>query len=65
MGFCLNNCILFREIIAFHRDEYLDIDKHYIEWISKGTGSYYMFHFKDIKIKYVLRLTSNRVDLVF
>jgi len=42
------------------RDEYSDIDAHSINWISKG--SYYMFKFRVIKMRYLLKLTSNRVD---
>jgi len=57
-GLYLKNCITYREIIASYK-EYSNINKQYNEDISKGTGSYYMSNFRDIKVKYVLKLTSN------
>jgi len=42
------------------RDKYSKIDTLFIDQVSRGTGSYYIRNFKNIKLKFLINLNERR-----
>jgi len=59
-GVELNNLVSYKEILNSLRQDYINIDISYINYISQGTGAYYMNNFNNIKINFIEKLAYKR-----
>jgi len=64
IGTPVNNLISYKEIISSLAKEYKSIDLYFIDNISQGTGSYYMYNFREINIKFIKKLAYKRRDYI-
>jgi len=55
-GVELNNLVSYKKIVNSLWQDYINIDKLYINHVSQGTGVYYMNNFNNLKIDFIEKL---------